>query len=80
MKQVDGLIKINYIKPQNKIEAIDIFHNIIILGILFYLGGYLIYQALPSNNFCRTVANSTEFIKLDIIKCYPETKDYYLSK
>jgi len=81
MRQIDGIIPIkHYNKPKFTLEAIDIIQNIMIIGILFYLGGYFIYQGLPINNFCRQVANSTEFNKFDIIKCYPDTKDYYLSR
>jgi hypothetical protein len=81
MRQIDGIIPAkHYNKPQPTLEAIDVVHNIIMLGIMLFMGGYFMYQGLPINNFCRQVANSTEFTKLDIIKCYPETKDYYLSR
>jgi hypothetical protein len=81
MRQIDGIIPIkHYKKPKPTLEAMDVVHNIILIGILLYLGGYLIYQGLPINNFCRQVSNSTNFTKLDIIQCYPETKDYYLSR
>jgi hypothetical protein len=81
MRQIDGIIPVkHYNKPKPTLEALDVVHNIILIGILLYLGGYLIYQGLPTNNFCRQVANSTKLIKLDIVQCYPDTKDYYLSK
>jgi hypothetical protein len=81
MRQIDGIIPVkHYNKPKPTLEALDVVHNIIILGIMLYMGGYLIYQGLPVNNFCNQVANSTTFISSEIIKCYPETKNYYLSK
>lgn len=81
MRQIDGIIPAkHYKKSKPTLEAIDVVHNIIILGIMLFMGVYLIYQGLPINNFCRQVSNSTEFTKLDIIKCYPDTKDYYLSR
>jgi hypothetical protein len=81
MRQIDGIIPVtHYNKPKPTLEAMDVVHNIILIGILLFMGVYLIYQGLPTNNFCRQVANSTELIKLDIMQCYPETKDYYLSR
>jgi hypothetical protein len=81
MRQIDGIIPIkHYKKLKPTLETIDIIHNIIILGILLFIGIYLIYQGLPINNFCRQVANSTTFISSDIVQCYPDTKDYYLSR
>jgi hypothetical protein len=61
------------------LEPIDIFHNIIFVIIIAVIGVVLIYQALPKNNFCNQVANSTTFTPSDIIRCYPETKNYYIN-
>jgi hypothetical protein len=59
------------------LEPIDIFHNIIFVILIAVIGVALIYQALPKNNFCNQVANSTTFTSSEIIRCYPETKSYY---
>lgn len=81
MRQIDGIIPVkHYNKPKPTLEALDIFHNIIFVILIAVIGVVLIYQALPVNNFCNQVANSTTFISSEIIKCYPETKNYYLSK
>ena len=60
-------------------QPLDQVLSIVAIITLFIWGILLIIQGLPHNNTCRIIGDSSiqnvEYI--EIVKCYPDTKDYY---
>lgn len=51
----------------------------VIIGVT--IGIMLIYQGMPQNNRCRIIESHRldQVTDLEIIQCYPDTKDYYFN-